>query len=98
MLRTPFALWHKYFARVMLTSQHVPLVLQVKALKGPDIVGLGMGGLAPGELPAAKPEQRLPAPVRPLELEAPDAEHGASDDDVQEQAELVHVSCCRTGL
>ena len=46
----------------------------MKALKGPNIVGLGMGGLAPGELPAAEATQQLPAPARPLALQAPDTQ------------------------
>ncbi len=61
----------------------------MKALKGPNIVGLGMGGLAPGELPASEAPQQLPAPARPLALQAPDAERAALPD-VHDQAMLVH--------
>lgn len=63
--------------------------MKVKALKGPNIVGLGMGGLAPGELPTSEPTQQLPAPARPLALQAPDAECSAVPD-VQGQAMPVH--------
>lgn len=63
--------------------------MQVKALKGPSIVGLGMGGLAPGELPASEATQQLPAPARPLALQAPDAERTAVPD-VHDQAMLAH--------
>jgi hypothetical protein len=56
--------------------------MQVKALKGPDIVGLGMGGLAPGELPAIEAAKQLPAPSQPLALAAPER---AALDDVQDQ-------------
>lgn len=41
------------------------LLAQVKQLKGPDIVGLGLGGIAPGE----GPKQLLQAPP-PRMLEA----------------------------
>lgn len=45
---------------------------QVKALKGPGIVGLGMGGIAPGELPAAPPSVKaLPPPPVVQTLEGP---------------------------
>jgi hypothetical protein len=64
--------------------------VQVKALKGPNIVGLGMGGLAPGELPTSEAIQQLPAPARPLALQAPDDAERPALPDVQGQAMLVH--------
>jgi hypothetical protein len=64
--------------------------VQVKALKGPNIVGLGMGGLAPGELPASEATQQLPAPARPLALHAPDDAERTAVPDVRDQAVQVH--------